>query len=625
MMTVANAQVTAAFSADEAMTSYYTQGWDTQAETDTWTYQATSSSTWQMGAMPPTYGSVSFSTIDANSTNSLVLNYGSNQNETATSPEIEILPGSMLEFYCYANAGYLVFGAWKLYAIEGDASTLLLDQFNWAQDNAYDGARWVKYDIDLAAYAGKTVKFSFVYTGDYGEDEAIDGFCIKQADSGATSITINEGEQVHFRDLSSGDIVYRKWTFQGGDPETSTEANPVVTYNTAGEYTVTLEVGDETSPASNTLMREAYVIVKAQAPDALIGMPEDAYLSPYVAAFIPTETEVQFRDLSTGNPTEWAWEFTGANPSTSNEQNPIVSYPNKGTYSLMLTASNSKGSDQDVMLYAVQAGGAQYIWNIAPEENSNLSAIELGWYGNYAGTNWLGMTEFAEHFDAPLATGEISSVAVYFDKTTAATTDAPITVMVRDADENGMPGNVIASATLKASELVYDASTVVETKFNFEQPVIVDKEFFVSIGGFPNNNGDDIALLLMRRNVGEKSTSYHYVLDEDENYNYLETGQWFKNEDEAVSLAIAPILNYDITPTGISNIETKSTGQLVGWDGKQVTPLSGATSIAVYDINGRCVATSQAGKAVSLDGMSRGIYIVTANCGGNTYTTKIAK
>ena len=150
MMTVANAQVTAAFSADEAMTSYYTQGWDTQAETDTWTYQATSSSTWQMGAMPPTYGSVSFSTIDANSTNSLVLNYGSNQNETATSPAIDIRPGSTLEFYCFANAGYLIYGAWKLYAIEGENQTLLIDQFLWAQDNAYDGQRWVKFEVDLA-------------------------------------------------------------------------------------------------------------------------------------------------------------------------------------------------------------------------------------------------------------------------------------------------------------------------------------------------------------------------------------------------------------------------------------------------------------------------------------------
>ena len=467
-------------------------------------------------------------------------------------------------------------------------------------------------------YAGKSLQFSFVYEGDYGEDEALDGFRVVQVDDNATSITINEGEQVHFKDLSTGATNWA-WTFAGGEPTTSTEQNPVVTYNKAGTYDVTLTVD------GSTITREGYVIVKGQAPEAKIGMPDEAYLSPFRAAFVPVNVPVQFRDLSTGRPTSWAWEFTGTDPLTSTDQHPTVTYTTPGTYSLMLTASNDLGSDQDVMLYAVQAGGAQYIWNIAPEENSDLAAIEMGWYGNYGGTNWLGMPEFAEHFQAPLAPAQIDSVAVYFDKTTCATADAPITVMVRDADENGMPGNVIASATLKASELVYDASTVVETKFDFEQPVIVDKEFFVSIGGFPNNNGDDIALLLMRRNVGEKSTSYHYVLDEDENYNYLETGQWFKNEDEAVSLAIAPILNYDITPTGISNIETKSTGQLVGWDGKQVTPLSGATSIAVYDINGRCVATSQAGKAVSLDGMSRGIYIVTASCGGKTYTTKIAK
>lgn len=626
MMSTAVAQVKAAFGADEAMITYYSQGWDSQDEADTWTYQSTSTSTWHLATLPPTSGSVAFSSIDAASTSSLVLNYGSAQNETATSPEIEILPGSVLEFYSYASAYYLVFGSWTLYAIDGDTQTKLLNQFDWAQENSYDGARWVKYSIDLADYAGKTVKFSFVYTGDYGEDEALDGFQIKQADgSGSAAIEIFEGEQVHFRDMSTGDITYRKWTFAGGDPETSTEVNPVVTYNTAGEYSVALEVGEETGIASNTMMREAYVIVKAQPPVAHIGMPENAYQSPFVAAFVPTDTPVQFRDLSTGNPTAWEWQFTGATPSVSNDQNPIVTYNKKGTYSLMLTASNAKGSSDDAMIYAVQAGGQQYIWNIAPEENSSLSVIELGWYGNYGGTNWLGMDQFAEHYDAPLDMAEISSVAVYFEKTTATSADAPITISIMDADENGMPGNVRASATLKASELAYDANNVVETLFTFDNPVLITDEFFVSIGGFPNDNGDDIAMLLMRRNEGEKSTSYHFLLDEGDNYEYLETGKWFKNEDEAVSLAIAPILSYDITTTAIGNIDAQRTFSAVTWDGSNVIPATGTDAITVHDINGRCVASSRGDKALSLSNLSRGIYIINATCNGKTQAIKIVK
>jgi len=47
---------------------------------------------------------------------------------------------------------------------------------------------------------------------------------------------------VSFSDNSTGTILSWNWTFEGGDPETSTEQNPVVSYSTAGNYDVTLTV-----------------------------------------------------------------------------------------------------------------------------------------------------------------------------------------------------------------------------------------------------------------------------------------------------------------------------------------------------------------------------------------------
>lgn len=610
------------FSCDEATVAYYEQGWDSQDEADTWSYQSTSSETWQLRATPTTYGATSFTTVESDSQYSLTLKYGSNQHETATSPAIDIRPGSTLEFYCFANAGYLIYGAWKLYAIEGESQTLLIDQFLWAQDNAYDGQRWVKFEVDLAQYAGKSVKFSFVYEGNYGEDEALDGFRVVQVNDNAASITINEGDQVHFKDLSTGNVDYRKWTFYGGEPATSTEQNPVVTYNEAGTYTVRLEVGEAGAIYSSTKLIEGYVIVKGQAPDARIGMPEEAYLSPFRAAFVPVNVPVQFRDLSTGRPTEWAWEFTGTYPLTSTDQNPFVTYTTPGTYSLMLTASNALGSDQDAMLYAVQAGGAQYIWNIAPEENSDMAAIEMGWYGNYGGTNWLGMSEFAEHFQAPLAVAQIDSVAVYFAKTTCVTPDADITVKIVEADEQGMPGNVLAQSTIKASELKYDEQNVVETVWNFDQPVRVDGEFFVTIGGFPNNDGDDIAMLVHRREVGEKCSAWQCVLDEGENWDYLDTGKWYENVDDPMSFAICPILDYNVTDLTALPTTLRDSQQLVTVNGDQID-LTGAEQVSVYDINGRQVLNTCA--SASLSGLPSGVYVVRALAGDQVQTLKVIK
>ncbi len=475
----------------------------------------------------------------------------------ATSPAIEIREYSQLEFYCYASGIYLVWGAWKLYAIADGTSTLLLDQFQWAQDNGYDGPSWEKYTVDLADYAGKNVQFSFVYTGDYGEDEAIDGFKIKQANTGDdATINIKEGESVHFLDASTGNVTSWNWAFEGGTPASSTEQNPVVTYNKAGNYTVTLTVGDGNS--TNTATREAYVNVTGESPTANIDLPDGAYQSPWVMMFVPTNVPLTFKDASTGNPSQWVWTFQGTDITTSYEQNPTVTYTQEGNYGIRLEVFNDLGSNvYETVDNAIQAGGEQEIWNIAPEENSNLMMMEMGLYGNYAGTNWLGIGEFAEHFDAPLADATISKVNIYFGKTTAASANADINVSIATAGDDEMPGEILGTTSLKASQLAYDPTTVNATEFVFDNPVEIKAgtEFFAVVGPFPNANGDDIAILLYRRNEGEKCTGFHFVYDEDENYNYLETGRWYKNNDNPISMAISPLLKYSAV-TAINTIDT---------------------------------------------------------------------
>ena len=583
-------ELTAAFGASEAMVPYYEQGWDSQEEFDTWTYTSTSSSTWKLGNP-----SKSFSTIDSNSTSSMILTYANGQNEVATSPAIEIRDGSQLEFYCYASGIYLVYGAWKLYAIVDGSSTLLIDQFLWAQDQGYDGPSWEKFTVDLASYAGKSVQFSFVYQGDYGEDEAIDGFKVLQAAAGDdATINIKEGESVHFMDMSTGNPSTWSWTFEGGTPATSNEQNPVVTYDKAGSYAVTLTVGNGSTTATTT--REAYVNVSGEAPVAYIGLPDGAYLSPWVMMFVPTNVPLTFKDASTGNPTQWSWTFQGTDVTSSTEQNPTVTYTQEGSYGIKLEVANDLGSNVfETVNTAIQAGGEQEIWNIAPEENSDLTLIEMGWYGNYAGTNWLGMGEFAEHYDAPLTDATISKVNIYFGKVTAASADADIVVKIAAAGEDGMPGEILGSTSLKASELAFDASTVNATEFVFDSPVVIKAgtEFFAVVGPFPNENGDDIAILLCRRDEGEKCTAYQFVYDEDENHNFLETGTWYQNVDDPMSMCIAPVLKFDAT-TAINTVQASKE----------------AVSHTYYNIAG-----------VASDKPFKGINIVVTHYSDGTHTT----
>lgn len=56
-----------------------------------------------------------------------------------------------------------------------------------------------------------------------------------------------------------------------------------------------------------------------------------------------TPVNVQFTDLSTGNPTIWFWDF--GNGTTSNEKNPVATFTTQGNYSIRLIAKNSSGQN----------------------------------------------------------------------------------------------------------------------------------------------------------------------------------------------------------------------------------------------------------------------------------------
>jgi PKD repeat protein len=60
------------------------------------------------------------------------------------------------------------------------------------------------------------------------------------ADFSGSPTTLFEGETVQFTDLSLNDPTEWSWSFPGGTPSTSTAQNPVITYNSADVYSVTL-------------------------------------------------------------------------------------------------------------------------------------------------------------------------------------------------------------------------------------------------------------------------------------------------------------------------------------------------------------------------------------------------
>jgi PKD repeat protein len=82
---------------------------------------------------------------------------------------------------------------------------------------------------------------------------------------------VYDNPEVHFFNQSGGNITEYYWEFEGGDPATSTEENPVVNYNAPGVFDVTLTVSDGEN--ESTIVKEDYITahewVGVEEPEAL--------------------------------------------------------------------------------------------------------------------------------------------------------------------------------------------------------------------------------------------------------------------------------------------------------------------------------------------------------------------
>lgn len=76
----------------------------------------------------------------------------------------------------------------------------------------------------------------------------------------ASKTTIPVAATVQFQDQSAGNPLSWSWTFAGGIPATSTDENPVVVYNTPGQFDVSLKV--TRSDGSDSLTKEGYITVQ---------------------------------------------------------------------------------------------------------------------------------------------------------------------------------------------------------------------------------------------------------------------------------------------------------------------------------------------------------------------------
>lgn len=161
---------------------------------------------------------------------------------------------------------------------------------------------------------------------------------------------------VQFTDQSAGKPEAWLWTF--GDGTSSMVQNPIHAYAVSGVYTVSLTVSN--SQGSNTRTETGYISA-GQSPGAMFeAIPTEG----------PAPLAVQFRDLSTGSPASWAWDF--GDGTGSKEQNPSHLYIAPGTYAVSLTVANGFGSNTRIQSSFIRVVSV-------PMKDINLIASSTGY------------------------------------------------------------------------------------------------------------------------------------------------------------------------------------------------------------------------------------------------------
>jgi len=144
---------------------------------------------------------------------------------------------------------------------------------------------------------------------------------------------------VQFTDESKGTgLISWSWDFNNDGIVDSTAQNPVYTFATKGNYTVSLAV--KGTGGTTTAKKNDYIAVSGTAP----AKPKAEFSAKPTSGKAPLT--VQFTDKSVGKEiTAWAWDFNGDGVTDSAEKNPRFTYTTKGSYNVSLTVTNAGGSD----------------------------------------------------------------------------------------------------------------------------------------------------------------------------------------------------------------------------------------------------------------------------------------
>jgi|GEM_PF-3133203 PKD repeat protein len=158
------------------------------------------------------------------------------------------------------------------------------------------------------------------------------------------STSVSSGDApliVQFTDLSGNNP--RKWDWSFGDGGSSEEQNPQYTFEGEGVWNVRLTV---TNDDGTTEISRPIAVSTTKTP------PLASFVTDRSSGGAPLR--IQFTDVSSNQPSSWAWDFGDGN--SSEEQHPVHIYETTGDYTARLTVRNSDGESESTRIIVVSEG-----------------------------------------------------------------------------------------------------------------------------------------------------------------------------------------------------------------------------------------------------------------------------
>jgi len=344
---------------------------------------------------------------------------------------------------------------------------------------------------------------------------------------------------------------------------------------------------------------------------------------------------VNFTDLSTGNPTSWAWVFNGGTPNSASVQNPAnIVYSAAGTFTVELTVTNGAGNDTEtktsyITVTAAGGGGCDTLENFPTTGTPTiLLSGGAGGVGYVSGHNNYQDIAKADKFSQTVpANYQVTGALIGFGVATAANTTNTFDVTVWDDNgAAGAPSTELGTTTALYSTAANDATIGNFTFVNFPTPVTINGPFYLGVEFDYANLGDTLAIVHTADGEVNPGTSWEQFSTNDWHAFSETPTSWGLN----VAMAIFPIV---CSPNSVNNpvqngfviYPNPTSGQLIIHN---TNNNSESAVLNVMNSMGQVIMTKSYSKFngthfVDLSELSNGLYFVEITSGESRIINRI--